>query len=160
MNINATIFGQMITFGIFVWINIKFIWPKVIGVITDRENKILAGLQAAETSHQKLLSSESFIKTEEAKAKKHCALLIAEAEKQAEEIIEAAVISAKQKEVEIIEAAHLDLQKEQLRLKHELKEKLADLIVFGAEKVLKAEINPQHHQQILSDISNSIYEQH
>ena len=27
MNINLTLFGQMVTFAIFVWFCMKFIWP-------------------------------------------------------------------------------------------------------------------------------------
>ncbi|MBT7964890.1 MAG: F0F1 ATP synthase subunit B, partial [Porticoccaceae bacterium] len=27
MNINLTLFGQMVTFAIFVWFCMKFVWP-------------------------------------------------------------------------------------------------------------------------------------
>jgi F-type H+-transporting ATPase subunit b len=157
MNINATIFGQMITFGIFVWINMKFIWPKIMSVLTERENKILQGLQAAEQGVQKLDASKRAAKEKEAETKKYCAQMIAEAKKQAEQLLELAVIQAKQKGEEIIKNTHLDIQKEHIKLQKALQEHLADLIISGAEKIIETRLDKQQHNNILIDISNKIY---
>ena len=54
MNINITLFGQMITFAIFVFVTMKFIWPNLNKALEDREHKIMQGLQAAEKGQQKL----------------------------------------------------------------------------------------------------------
>ena len=48
MNINLTLFGQMVAFTIFVWFTMKFVWPPLAKAIEDRKAKIADGLAAAE----------------------------------------------------------------------------------------------------------------
>ena len=48
MNINLTLIGQAIAFAIFVAFCMKFVWPPLIGAISDRQRKIADGLNAAE----------------------------------------------------------------------------------------------------------------
>ena len=48
MNFNATLFGQMIAFAIFVWFCMKFVWPPIIKALEDRKTRIADGLAAAE----------------------------------------------------------------------------------------------------------------
>lgn len=157
MNINATIFGQMITFGIFVWITMQFIWPKIMSILTARENIILEGLQAAEQSQQKLQQAKTLAKDKEAETRKYCAQLITEAKKQAEQILELSVIQAKHKGDEIIKNAHIDIQKEHIKLQKAMQDRLADLIISGAEKIIEIRLDQEQHNNILRDISNKLY---
>jgi len=48
MNINATIIGQAISFAIFVFFCLKFVWPLLIAAMNERKEKIAAGLQDAD----------------------------------------------------------------------------------------------------------------
>ena len=54
MDINVTLLGQMITFAIFVWFTMKFVWPPIVKAMQDRQDKIAAGLAAAEQGEQAL----------------------------------------------------------------------------------------------------------
>ena len=47
MDINATLLVQMITFAIFVWFTMKFVWPPIMQAMKEREAKIAEGLAAA-----------------------------------------------------------------------------------------------------------------
>lgn len=158
MDLNATIFGQMITFAIFIWVNIKFIWPKMLSVLNERENKILSGLQAAEQGQLKLQQAEEFNKQKELETKKHCNLLISEAKKQAEQILELAIIQAKNKGNEIINESQLQIQKEKLKIEKELKNHLISLIIKSTEKVIESHLDPEQHKKIIMNISKQIYE--
>ena len=48
MNFNATLIGQSITFIVFVWFCMRFIWPPVMNALETRKKKIADGLAAAE----------------------------------------------------------------------------------------------------------------
>ena len=48
MNVTATLFGQMITFVIFVWFIKAYLWEPLTKAMDDRSNKIADGLAAAE----------------------------------------------------------------------------------------------------------------
>ena len=44
MNINATLFAQMIVFGILIWVTMKFIWPPLNKAMDERAHRIAEGL--------------------------------------------------------------------------------------------------------------------
>ena len=48
MNLNATIFAQIIVFGILVWFTMKYVWPPIAKALDERADKIAEGLAAAE----------------------------------------------------------------------------------------------------------------
>ena len=54
MDLNATIFGQAITFGILIWFTMKFVWPYLLGAMQERAKRIADGLAAAERGKQDL----------------------------------------------------------------------------------------------------------
>ena len=59
MNFNATLIGQTITFIVFVWFCMKFIWPPIMHALDERRKKIADGLAAAERGkHEKELAEE------------------------------------------------------------------------------------------------------
>ncbi len=40
MDINATLLGQAIVFGILIWFSWKFIWPPLVQAVEDRQKKL------------------------------------------------------------------------------------------------------------------------
>ena len=54
MNINFTIVGQAISFAIFVWFCMKFVWPPIMAAMAERQQKIADGLNAADKAKQDL----------------------------------------------------------------------------------------------------------
>jgi F-type H+-transporting ATPase subunit b len=48
VNLNATLLGQFITFGIFVFVMVRYVWPPVMSALRERQRKIADGLAAAE----------------------------------------------------------------------------------------------------------------
>ena len=48
MNFNATLIGQMITFGLLVLFTMKYVWPPIIQAMQDRQKRIADGLASAE----------------------------------------------------------------------------------------------------------------
>ena len=57
MDINATLLGQMLVFGVLIWFSWKFIWPPLTQAIADRQKKIAEGLAAAERGQTELQSA-------------------------------------------------------------------------------------------------------
>ena len=54
MNINLTLIGQAISFAIFVWFCMKYVWPPLIKVLEERAATIAEGLAAAEKGKSEL----------------------------------------------------------------------------------------------------------
>ena len=58
MNINASLFVQMVVFFIGCFITMKYIWPPLIKAIEERQNKIAEGLAAADKSAEALAEAQ------------------------------------------------------------------------------------------------------
>lgn len=46
MNLNATLFAQLIVFGILVWFTMRFVWPPIVKALDERAEKVAEGLAA------------------------------------------------------------------------------------------------------------------
>ena len=54
MNVTATLFGQMITFIVFVWFVKAYLWEPLTDAMESRTKKISEGLAAAEQGQKKI----------------------------------------------------------------------------------------------------------
>jgi F-type H+-transporting ATPase subunit b len=54
MNFNATLIGQSITFMVFVWFCMKFVWPPIMHALQQRKEKVAEGLAAGERGRHEL----------------------------------------------------------------------------------------------------------
>ena len=57
MNINLTLIGQAISFAIFVWFCMKFIWPPLLAALEERQKLIEEGLTAADKGKESLVKA-------------------------------------------------------------------------------------------------------
>ena len=69
MNLNGTLLGQMIAFGLFIWFCWKFVWPPLLAAMEERANKIEQGLKDSEDSAKKIIEAEEQSKKMIAEAK-------------------------------------------------------------------------------------------
>lgn len=149
MDINATLLGQMITFGIFVWFSLRFVWPMIQSSMDERKQKILDGIEAARQGHEKLKQAEEKTKISLKETKERCDNMILNANKQAGKIIDDARTGAVSEREEIINSGHKQIEQELNKVKLELQQKMTELIISGAEKVLMKNINSKEQTAIL-----------
>jgi len=152
MNINATLFVQMAVFFIGAFITMKFIWPPLIKALDERRKKIADGLAAADRGNRSLDDAQKKIAQLDADARGRAQVLIADTEKRAQEMIEAAKGQAKVEGDRVIAAAKAEAEQEMQRAKESLRDQVAVLAVAGAEQILKREVNPQVHAELLAQL--------
>jgi F-type H+-transporting ATPase subunit b len=152
MNINATLFVQLVVFFIGAWVTMKFIWPPLIKALDERSKKIADGLAAAERGNKSLDDARRKIAKQEADARTAGQARAAEAEKQAAVIIDAARKEAESERARILAQAKTDAEQEMQRAKNTLRDQVAVLAVAGAEQILKREVNAQVHADLLNQL--------
>lgn len=152
MNINATLFVQLVVFFIGAWVTMKYIWPPLIKSLEDRQKKIADGLAAAERGNRSLDEAQRHIAKLEADARASDAARAAEAEKQAAAIVEAAKKDAEAERARILAQAKVDAEQEMARAKNALRDQVAVLAIAGAEQILKREVNAQVHADLLGQL--------
>lgn len=152
MNINATLFVQLVVFFIGAWVTMKYIWPPLIKSLEERQKKIADGLAAAERGTRSLDDAQKQIAQLEGQARAAGQARTAEAEKQAAAIIEQARKDAEGERARILAQAMSDAEQEMARAKNSLRDQVAALAIAGAEQILKKEVNPQVHADLLGQL--------
>ena len=121
MNFNATLIGQSITFVVFVWFCMRFIWPPIMRALQQRKEKIAEGLAAGERGkHELELARKKALDTLH-EAKQQAAEIISRADKRGAEIIEEAKNEAVAEADRIKTAAQQSLEQEVNRAKEALR---------------------------------------
>lgn len=152
MSINLTLLGQAITFAIFVWFTMKFVWPMIIGAMDEREQKIADGLAAAERGHYELERAHTQAEEELSGARAQAMSIIEKANQRADSIVEKAESLAREKYEQILATAQEDIAQKELRLKEELKRDVVNIAVLGAERILKNKIDGKAQNDLIADI--------
>ena len=156
MNLNATLVAQIVVFFILAWFTMKFVWPPIMKALDERATKIADGLAAAERGKQSLdLAAKRSAETVR-EGKEKVADVLAQADKRALQIIEAAKVQAKLEADKIFAGAQAEIEQEAARVKEDLRERVAELAVAGAEKILRREIDVAAHAEMLASIKQEL----
>lgn len=156
MNINLTLIAQLLSFAVFVWFNVKYVWPPLVKAMDERKAKIAEGLAAAERGQHEQELAEKRAKDYLHGAKQQAAEIKSNAEKQAAMIIEEAHDKAKEEGNRQLAAAQAEIEQETNKAREALRSKVAQLAVLGAEKILRKEIDVAANQDIVESVANQI----
>ena len=152
MNFNATLIGQMITFAIFVWFCMKYVWPPLMTALEERKAKIADGLAAAERGQKDLELAQSKVSDNLKEAKQQAQEIINQAQKRANEIVDEAKDAARVEAEKIKSAAAADVDQQINAARETLRKEVAGIAIAGAERILNAEVNAEAHGKVLDDL--------
>ena len=156
MNINLTLIGQSIMFFMFVWFCMKFVWPPIMKALADRRVKIAEGLAAGERAvREQELAKERAMQTLR-DAKMQATEVVTLAQKRAAEIIEEAKEDARSEGDRLIGAARTEIEQESNRAREDLRRRIGELALAGAEKILQREVNAATHRDIVESLVKQI----
>ena len=156
MSINATLFVQAIVFLLLVLFTMKFVWPPIAKALDERAQKIAAGLAAAEKAKAELASANQRVEQELVKSRNETTTLLADAERRAQQIVEEAKGRATVEANKIVVAAQAEAEQQSVRAREALREQVAALAVKGAEQILRKEVNPAVHADLLARLQTEL----
>ena len=146
----------MVAFAVFVWFCTKFVWPHIIKAMEDRKTRIADGLAAAEKGvHDLELASKRATEILH-EGKEQSQLLISQAQKRHDEIVDEAKDNARIEGDRILAAARAEIDQERQQAKVELRQEVARLAVLGAEQILRREVDQTTHKEILDRVSTGL----
>ncbi|CAG4884468.1 F0 sector of membrane-bound ATP synthase, subunit b [Georgfuchsia toluolica] len=156
MNLNATLFAQLVVFFVLAWVTMKFVWPPLMKAIDERAQKITDGLAAADKAKNDLVLVEKRVGEELRHAREAATELRGGAEKQASQLVDEGRAEA----ARIIAAARVAAEAEAgaaaQRAKEALRDHVAQLAVAGAEKILRREIDAKAHADLLAQLKSEL----
>ena len=156
MNINFTLIAQAITFAIFIWFTVKFVWPPLLNAIEKRQKEIADGLAAANEGKMSLevASKKNAEALEQTKQKS--SEILGQAEKRASQIIDDAKVAANDEAERIKSSAQSEIEQEINRAKEDLRGQISNLAIAGAEKILEKEIDKKAHADMLTKLARDL----
>ena len=156
MSITATLIIQIIVFLILVGVTMKYIWPPITAALDERAQKVAEGLSAADKARSELASANKRIEDELAKARNDAAQRLANAERMALQIVEDAKAKATDEGAKIVAQAQAEAQQESTKARDALRDQVAALAVKGAEQILRREVNPTVHAELLGRLQTEL----
>lgn len=156
MNLNATLFAQLVVFFILAWFTMKFVWPPIVKALDERAKKIADGLEAAERGKHDLELATKRSADAMREGKEKAAEVISSADKRAAQIVDEAKTAAQVEADKVVANAKAEIEQEVVRAKEELRARVAELAVSGAEKILRREIDAKAHADILAAIQKDL----
>lgn len=156
MNLNATLFAQIVVFGILWWFTMKFVWPPITKSLDERASKIADGLAAADKAKLELANANKSVQAQLAQSRDEIAQRLADAEKRAAAIVEEAKQRASQEAAKIVTDAKAEADQLAIQARETLREQVAGLAVKGAEQILRREVSAQVHADLLSRLKSEL----
>lgn len=156
MNINATLFGEAIAFALLIWFCMHFIWPPLLNAMSERQQKVAEGLEAAERARAELKQADAQVADEVRKARQQVTELMGKAQQQANQIMEKARADAVAEIGRQQASAQADIDRMVERAREQLRGQVAALAVQGAEKILQREVDPAVHKTLLDQLVTEI----
>ena len=156
MDLNATLLGQMLAFGVFAWFCMKFVWPPLLDIIEERQTQITDGLAAADKGNRALEEAEAEKQVILEAARTQAREIIDQANTRASGIVDEARGEAGNEKERILASAHAEAEQDANRAREELRGQLGSLAIAGAEKIIQREIDANAHKDLLDKLAAEI----
>lgn len=156
MNLNATLFGQFITFGIFVFVMVKFVWPPIMAAMRERQTRIADGLAAADKGVRDLEDAKDKAAGITKEAREQAADIIGQANKRGAGIVDEAKVQAQTERDRILAAAQAEIEQERNRLREALRGEVAAIAIAGAGRIIEREIDAKAHADLLDKMAANL----
>jgi F-type H+-transporting ATPase subunit b len=141
------IFWMTLAFGIVFFILKKFAWPIIIQSLKDRERHIEEALQAADRAHEEMkklqIDNEALLK----KAKEERDVIMAEARKLKEKMLDETRLKANEEADRIVENAKVRIENERKAALTAIKNEIAKISIDIAEKILREKMESSKEQK-------------
>ncbi|NHA15786.1 F0F1 ATP synthase subunit B [Thioalkalivibrio sp. XN279] len=156
MGINLTLFGQMLTFLVFVWFTKKFVWPPVMQALEERRARIAEGLAAADRGQKALEAADAQVAERLREARQQATLIIEQAERRGAELVEEAKETAQATGERMLAQARAEIEQETNRARETLRGEVAAIALSGAKQLLEKEIDATAHRDLLDRLAGQL----
>lgn len=148
-----TIVGQAGTFLVFIWAVMTFVWPPLTKAMEERRQKIAEGLAHSEQAEQALNLAQAEAESILRDARRKAGEIIEQASQRSTQIVEEARSAAVAERDRQVAAAEAEIRLATNQAREVLRERLAELAIAGASRVIEKEIDPAAHRELLGKLA-------
>ncbi len=148
-----TIIGQAGTFLVFIWAVMTFVWPPLTQAMEERRQKIAEGLANSEEAEKALDKAQAEAEDILREARRKAGEVIEQASQRGNQIVEEARQSAVAERDRQVTAAEAEIKLATNQAREALRDRLAELAVAGAGRVIDKEIDATAHREMLDKLA-------
>lgn len=156
MDFNATIIGQILSFILFVFFCMKYIWPSIISKIKIREEEIKNALLFSKKTKEELKIYKEKTENEIQIIKQNASNIINSAMQKKIKILKSARLEANNEKKIILEQAQLDIMIEYQKARDELRKKVSYIAIKIAKKIINNSIHVTKKSDTISSLIKKI----
>ncbi|WP_234411224.1 F0F1 ATP synthase subunit B [Candidatus Kinetoplastibacterium sorsogonicusi] len=134
----------------------KFVWPPIIKAIDERRQKVSKALLDAEKIKVDLIEAEKKIAIMHNQAQLDIKKRYAEVEKKITVMLEKAKIDANYERSKLLDHTQKEIEQMINNNRNLLREELSKLVILGAEKILKREVDVKIHSDLISTLKSQL----
>ncbi|MDP8948097.1 MAG: F0F1 ATP synthase subunit B [Actinomycetota bacterium] len=150
------IFWELITFGILIFLLIRYVYPPIREQIQQRQRSIEEAIDEAQKTRieARELLAEYRRQIEEARGEGR--RILDEARKQGEAQRERAKQEAREEGERIIRRAREEIERERDNALREVRREVADMVIVASERVIGRELDRDGHERLISEALDSL----
>ena len=152
MNINATLFAEVVIFMAFVLLTLKYVWPPILAIIEERQKVIIDGVERAKESeheYQKTLEKTVAMIDE---AKSNAKEIMMQTEERARQVLDLAHQQGEEQRQKIVERANADIDQSKKIAFEELLGRVSGLTVKATKAVLQDRVDKELDKKIVDRV--------
>lgn len=160
MNLNATIFGQIISFILFVWFCMKYIWVPLMAILEKRQKEVADTLFKARKFkiESERIHSDAVLYLKEAKVKAQYIVNNAHVCKM--QILDEAKYEAEKERNRILSQTREQIICERRFAMEELKTKIGQIVIEGVEKIIEQSMDSKKNKVLVDSIITELLSHH
>jgi len=156
MNINLTLFGQTVTFIVFVWFCMRYIWPPILNALNERRQKIADGLAEAEKGMRAREMAQQEAEQLLRESRDRAAEVLAQAQRRADEMVEESKQTARTEGERLLAGARAEIDQEVNQARETLRKEVVVLALRGTEQLLGREVDRNAHNDLLESLAEQL----
>lgn len=149
----GTIVGQALTFLLFIWVTMKFVWPPLTQAMEERRRKIAEGLAHSEEAEQALDKANAEADEIIREARRKAGEIIEQASQRGNQLVEQAKEDATAERERQVQAGEAEIRQAANQAREALRESVASLALAGAGRVIESEIDDKRHREMLDKLA-------
>ncbi|HYE22217.1 MAG TPA: F0F1 ATP synthase subunit B [Verrucomicrobiae bacterium] len=151
LGINWKLFlAQLVNFGIVLFVFWKWIVKPLGKTLSDRQEKIEAGLKNAETTERERKEFETWKAQEMKKTRNEAEEIIKSATDTAGKMKQEILGEAQKQSEKMMEQTKLSIESEKTKMLKEVKEEVASMVVIATEKIIRHKLDPKKDHDLIN----------
>jgi F-type H+-transporting ATPase subunit b len=142
---------QLIAFLMLVAILWRYAYRPVLNILDQRAARIRESMEQADRIERQLAETEQRNQEILAEARREAQTIMAQAREVADAHVAQARETAHQEAEKQLQQSLAQLHAEEERVKTELRQQAADLVILAASKVVRRELDPQKHYDLIDE---------